>query len=251
MSSPRLPLALLLLQPLCIAVVCWYAGAVWGLLLVPWLLVLLWSLFSPSCRWWGPVLAAFPTRGREVLITFQGQLQEVELAAVLGLLSRYQGRALFILTGHTVQHHADLVRRLALAGHAVGSSMMTDAAARYWKLSPRALRLELRHCRALLTAALPEGTELRWFRAPGEIHHPFAQEALVEQQLERISYSVADDGPVLKDGEAVLLRMRRHIRPGAILQLTLGQRDATGTATLPWLLEELLLWLKGQGYTIG
>jgi peptidoglycan-N-acetylglucosamine deacetylase len=249
--SPRTLLAIILHVPLLVALASWYGGAFWSLLLVPWLAVVVWSLVSSSCRWWGPVLAHFPTRSREVLITFQGRLLERELSTIMELMAQYQARGLFFVTGNTAQKQPELLRSLAQAGHVIGTSMLTDDSASYWKLGPRRLHQQLRRCRALLSSALPEGTELRWFRAPGELNHPFAQDALVEQQLERISHSVADDGALLRDGEAVLLRMRRSIHPGAIIRLTLGQLDASGAEALPWLLEELLLWLRGQGYTLG
>jgi peptidoglycan/xylan/chitin deacetylase (PgdA/CDA1 family) len=249
--SRRLLLCELCLLPLQLALVAFFHSPWWLLGLVPLLLLLLWSLFAKKCSWWGPALQHFPTRGREVLITLDAAPHGLELEPVLQLLAHYQARALFFISGRRALQHPELVRRIAEAGHPIGCSMMEADVPSLWSRSPRSLRQEITAARTAILAALPEGTELRWFRSPGDQHHPALHGILQQLKMERIGWVVADDGPTLKDAEQVLLRLRRAVSPGAIILLRHGQKDARGAQTLPWLLEELLLWLKGQSYSLG
>jgi peptidoglycan/xylan/chitin deacetylase (PgdA/CDA1 family) len=241
----------LMLLPLLIIAAGWLWSPWWELLLLPWAGLVGWSLFKKECHWWGGSMDSFPTRGREVLILIDGAPHGMELAPALDLLSQYKARALFMVTGLRAKRHPELVRHIVSAGHAVGCGMLVPDMPEFWRLTPGRLRSELRASVEAVRNAMPEGAELRWFRAPGDLNHPLLQETLVDMQLERVGWTVADDGPLLKDREAVLLRLRQGIRPGAIILLRHGQMDARGEATFLWLLEETLLWLQGQGYSMG
>jgi peptidoglycan-N-acetylglucosamine deacetylase len=241
----------LLLLPVQLALAAWWWGPWWLLGLVLYGLVLIGSLLYPQSQWWGEIMLRFGTRGREVLITLDAAPHGLELEPVLALLAQYQARALFFVSGQRALHHPELVQRIAQSGHAIGCSLMNADAPDLWRRSKQSLREEISTMRSAVLAALPEGTELRWFRSPRDQQNPFLNQVLHDLGMQRLGWTVADDGPVLKDPEAVLIRMRREIAPGAIVLLRHGQKDLRGAQTLPWLLEELLLWLQGQGYKLG
>jgi peptidoglycan-N-acetylglucosamine deacetylase len=247
----RLLVCELLLLPLQLAALAWVHAAWWLLLLLPWAGLLAWSLLRVKCDWWGSAMHRFPTRGREVLLALEDAPHALELQATLDLLTQYQARALFFVTGDRARRHPELIRRIYQAGHAIGCTALDAERPSFWRLGPQQLRAELRASVKLVRAALPAGAELRWFRAPADQHNAFLDEVLTELQLERVGWTTRDDGPLLKDGEEMLKRFRREISPGAIVLLRHGATTADGKACLPWLLEELLLWLKGQGYSMG
>jgi hypothetical protein len=129
--------------------------------------------------------------------------------------------------------------------------MMDAHAPDLWRRSRRSLNDEITAVKLAVSDSLPDGVEVRWFRSPRDQQNPFLNEVLSQLQMQRLGWTVADDGLLLKDPEALLIRMRREIVPGSILLLRHGQKDLHGAQTLPWLLEELLLWLRGQGYKLG
>jgi peptidoglycan-N-acetylglucosamine deacetylase len=247
----RLLVCELLVLPLQLAAAAWFHSGWWLLGLLPWAGLLAWSLLHPKCAWWGEAMHRFPTRGREVLIVIDHAPQALELQATLDLLARYQARALFMVSGARAKKHPELVQRIAACGHAVGCTAMNAEEPDFWRMGPQALRSQLRASVQAVRGAMPAGAELRWFRSPGDQHNAFLDEVLVELQLERVGWTARDDGARLKDREAMLVHFRQHTQPGAILLLRQGQTDANGQGSFLWLLEELLLWLRGQGYSLG
>ncbi len=220
----------------------------WALLLVlvP-LDLMLWATLAPGCEWWGPVLRSFGSRFREVLLTFDGSPHPDETQEALVLLERYGARALFMVDAERAERYPELVREIVHRGHGVGCSLTDAQAAKYWRMSPRQLESAIQRSCQVLRSVLPD-VHVQWLRVPGEIKLPWLHPILDRAGLKLISASADDGGPLMADMERALLRMRSAIGKGGVIQFHHGQRDAAGHNTMPEMLEETLLWLRGQGY---
>ena len=227
-----------------------WAGAWAALLLLPPAGLYLWATLHPACDWWGPVLNHFPTRHREVLLTFDDGPDPEETPQVLALLDAEQAKGLFFLTGERAALHPELVKEIIAGGHAIGVQPRTYDPAHFWRLPFTALERDIGWTVSLLKTMLP-GHELRWFRAPGGWRNHCLQGVLESEGLTLMGCSAQDDGKRLKDFDATVIRLRRDIGLGGLVLLHHGQTDRAGEPTLVPLVEELLLWLRGQGYKLG
>lgn len=81
---------------------------------------------------------------------------------LLDLLDRHGARGTFFVLGWTAERHPDLVRRIARAGHEIGSHGYTHEL--IYNLSPEAFRSEVRRTRQLLQDL--SGQQVLGYRAP-------------------------------------------------------------------------------------
>ena len=240
----------LIAPPLAVAVG-WLCGALWALLaLLPPLGLYLWAALNPHCVWWGPVMDSFTTRHREVLLTFDNGPDPEDTPRVLDLMDACRAKGLFFISGLRAQRHPELVREIVARGHAVGVNPMSYDPASFCRLGPRSLSEEVAASVVTLKALLPD-YPLRWFRAPGGRRNHWLHPLLAAQGVELMGCSACDDGLRLVDFDETVIRLRRDIHQGGLVCLHQGQTDRAGDHTLAPLVEELLLWLRGQGYKLG
>lgn len=248
----RIVLLTCVITPLLAAVLGWLWWGAWAaLLLLPALGMYLWATLNPGCHWWGPVLDSFPTRHREVLLTFDNGPDPEETPRVLDLLDGERAKGLFFITGERACQHPGLIKEIVDRGHAIGVQPMQYHPAAFWRLPPEALKQQISASVLALRSLLPEGYELRWFRAPGGRRNHWLHPVLEAEGLTLMGCSAHDDGEHLKDFDDAVIRLRRDIDQGGLVCLRHGQTDRAGDHTLVPLVEELLLWLRGQGYKLG
>ena len=236
--------------PLALALGLLWAGPWAALILIPPAGLYLWATLNPQCEWWGPVMHSFPTRHREVLLTFDDAPYPDETRQVLDLLDADQAKGLFFITGERACQDSDLVKEIVERGHAIGVQPMRYDPGSFWRLSRSALEQEIGSTVSALKSLLPEH-ELRWFRAPGLRRNHWLHGVLEREGLTLMGCSASDDGLRLQDFDETVIRLRRDIDQGALVCLHHGQKDKAGEATLVPLVQELLLWLRGQGYKLG
>jgi peptidoglycan/xylan/chitin deacetylase (PgdA/CDA1 family) len=82
--------------------------------------LLAYSVFSPRCQFWAPVVRSLPVR-EEVALTFDDGPHPEFTAGVLDVLAREKVRATFFVIGRFAKEYPSLVRRMADEGHAVGN----------------------------------------------------------------------------------------------------------------------------------
>jgi polysaccharide deacetylase family protein (PEP-CTERM system associated) len=83
--------------------------------------------------------------------------------AILDVLERHNARGTFFVLGEVARRFPDLVRRIARAGHEIGSHGYSHTP--LWQLDPESFRAEVRNARAAIKEALDEDP-VRGFRAP-------------------------------------------------------------------------------------
>jgi polysaccharide deacetylase family protein (PEP-CTERM system associated) len=101
--------------------------------------------------------------------------------AILDVLERHNARGTFFVLGDVARRFPDLVRRIARAGHEIGSHGYSHTP--LWQLDPESFRAELRNARAAIKDALNEDP-VRGFRAPSFSLDPstaWALEVLAEE----------------------------------------------------------------------
>jgi peptidoglycan/xylan/chitin deacetylase (PgdA/CDA1 family) len=225
-------------------------GKLTGLVLIaanPWIgfvvyygadLFLLWHLFVPSSRGICPAVTHFNTDRREVWLTIDDGPDPEDTPRILELLARHDARAAFFPIGERVAVYPELVDVIVRAGHEVGHHTLTHPVASFWGATPALVRLELDRGLAVLRSA---GATPRYFRPPAGIRSIFLRPALDRLGLRCVCWSIRSLDRFSKNPSAVVNRVMRQVRPGAIILVHEGPCPAPGVRaeTLARLLDAL------------
>ncbi len=232
------------------AVAAWLGYYGWMLLPLMPLTLSLWATFAPQWEWWGPVLRTFGSRYREVLLTFDGAPDADETPVVLVLLERYRAHGMFMVDTERMGRARSLVKEIVERGHGIGCALPDAMAAKIWRMPPGALEAELRTCVTALKKLLPD-YPLQYFRSTSGAVPPWLHPTLDKLGLKLISASASDGGLIMKDMEATLRTLRSQVGKGGVVLFHQNQRDGRGAGVMPEVLEEMLIWFRGQGYSMG
>lgn len=242
---PRYPHAwwlLLALSQCAVALLWWRYGWRIGLpALVASHLLLLWGVLRPQSRLYSPVLTRLPINDQSVWLTIDDG-PSGDTWAMLDLLDRYAAKATFFLVAKRARAQPELAREIVRRGHGIGNHSATHPQAWFWALGPVRMAREIDECQEALTQIT--GIRPRWFRAVVGMANPFVSVPLRKHGLTRVAWSARGYDAVTGDAAAVMARIEKDLKPGAIVLLHEGARHGGNLRTL----ELLLLRLRALGY---
>jgi peptidoglycan-N-acetylglucosamine deacetylase len=178
----------------------------------------------------------------EVAITFDDGPGR-QTAEILAALEARGHRATFFVVGERAARDPQTVAEIARGGHAVENHSWRHS---YWTpfATPVRLAAELERTSALIESVC--GRRPRWFRPPVGLLSPRVSRAAALAGLELIGWTAtARDGAACTTKVQALSRLKRQLRPGAILVLHDASphhaRTPIAAAVLPQLLDLLEL----------
>lgn len=198
-------------------------------------------VFLPNTAFYAPVLSRLPQAGKRIWLTIDDGPSD-DTPAVLDLLDRYDARATFFLVGERAAARPELVREMLRRGHSLGNHSHSHPQARFWALGPGALAREIGDCQQALTAIA--GTPPRWYRSVVGMTNPFVAAALRTHGLTRVGWSARGFDGVDCQPQAVIARIERDLRPGAIVLLHEGAAHGHNLE----ILEAVLRAARERGY---
>jgi peptidoglycan/xylan/chitin deacetylase (PgdA/CDA1 family) len=185
-----------------------------------------------------------PSTRRRLALTFDDGPDATWTERTLELLDRDQVRASFFLVGERAARAPGTVKRIAAAGHEIGSHGWSHRS--LWLCGPRRTEDEIgRACRVLSDAV---GRPIRHFRPPWGMVNVAMFRALRRHDQRCVFWSIQPEGlratPPARQAEHVV----RRAHPGAIVDLhdAEGVRDAP--ARLLAALPPMIAGLRGLGY---
>ena len=243
----RLLIVLNLLAPVAAALL-WLAGhrgwAVAPLLAAH--LPTLWATLWPYSRWWGPQQLDFSAQGRDVWITLDDGPDPEDTPAVLDALDAHGAKATFFLIGEKAAANPDLVREIVRRGHGIGNHTQTHPQFDFWRLGPTAQAREVDRASAVLGSLAGHPPPL--FRAPAGMRNLFLHPILRQRGLQLGGWTARGlDGRDTRR-DRIVARLVDGARPGAILLLHEGRRDAGGRSLARDCVPAVLSALTAQGY---
>lgn len=242
---PRRPHAwavALLLSQAAVAFVWWRLGTAVGLpLMVASHLVFWWGALRYDSALFGPVVRSLPTAERVVWLTIDDG-PSAETPALLDLLDRHGAKATFFVVAEQVRRHPELARAIVERGHDLGNHSDTHPSKWFWALGPARMRREI--ARAQADIARLTGVTPRWFRAVVGMANPFVSAPLRDLGLARVAWNARGFDGVAADADAVVARIERALRPGAIVLMHEGARHGRNLE----MMERLLCRLDALGY---
>lgn len=230
------------------ALALWGAGHGWWAL-APLLAVhsaTLWATLWPYSRWWGPQQNDFRPSGPEVWLTLDDGPDPEDTPAVLDALDAHHARATFFLIGEKAAVHPELVREIIRRGHTVGNHTMSHPQFSFWRLGPDSIAREVDAATAVLAPLI--GAPPPLFRAPAGLRNLFLHPVLARRGVRLTGWSVRGLDGRDTDRERIVRRVLDGARPGAILLLHEGKRDADGRSLARDCVPAVLSALTARGY---
>lgn len=200
-----------------------------------------WGTLWPGAQLFGPVLTRLPIGDRRVWLTIDDGPSH-ETRAVLDLLDAHGARATFFLVGERAAARPDDVREIVRRGHGIGNHSATHPTKWFWALSPRRMRREVSRTQAILREIT--GQTPRWFRAVVGMANPFVPAAIAREGLANAAWSARGFDGAFGNPKLVVGRVRRKLRPGAIVLAHEGAAHGRNLETMA----ALLAMLDEQGY---
>ncbi|MFP7722955.1 polysaccharide deacetylase family protein [Lysobacter sp. A3-1-A15] len=197
---------------------------------------LLWGTLWPASRLFGPVLTRLPTLEPVVWLTIDDG-PSGDTKAMLQLLDAHRARATFFLVADRARARPELVRAIVQRGHGVGNHSAGHPSAWFWALPPSRMRDEIDRGQSVLAELA--GVPPRWFRAVVGMANPFVHAPLRRHGLARVGWSARGFDAVAADPTAVVARIERGLRPGAIVLLHEGAAHGRNLEILALLLHRL------------
>lgn len=187
-----------------------------------------------------------PRSRRALALTFDDGPSE-STPALLELLARHRAKATFFQCGHHARRLPALVRAVVDAGHEAGNH--TDRHAALYLRSAAFIEQEIARAQDAIASAA--GAAPRWFRAPYGARWFGLRDAQRRHGLTGAMWTAIGRDWTLP-AAAIVRRLRRATRPGAILCLHDGRELAhePDIANTLQAVAELLPWWEDKGYEL-
>jgi len=192
-----------------------------------------------------PVLGIDPALAAgKLALTFDDGPDPTSTRAVAELLEARGHRGTFFFIGRRAEAHPELVAELVRRGHGLGNhSYQHSHATPFFAVARLAADLE----RAQAVYQRAAGVRPRWLRAPVGILSPRVVGAARQARLELVGWSATARDGVNTLVEAAAERLRRALRPGAILVLHDGAEQPGRAPIAARVLERVLDELDRRG----
>jgi peptidoglycan/xylan/chitin deacetylase (PgdA/CDA1 family) len=202
-------------------------------------MLILWPTLVANSQWWGRVVTSFATPRREVWLTIDDGPDPIHTPRTLKLLDRFEAKATFFVIGQRAAQLSGEISAIRAAGHEIANHTFSHPSGSFWSLPPRRIAAEIDAVKSATT---------RYFRTPAGLKNVFVHPALWRRNMLLIGWTVRGLDTVSDDPTAVAERIRRAVKPGAIVLLHEGHRTEREPEFHPRCLELTLSALAQEGY---
>jgi peptidoglycan/xylan/chitin deacetylase (PgdA/CDA1 family) len=208
----------------------------------------LWGAYSPNSRLFGPVIGRGPPEPA-VFLTFDDGPNPRVTERILDVLLREQVPATFFMVGRHVELHPSTAEAVALARQEIGNH--TYSHRKLHRSGPARTADEIRRAHQVITAVT--GVVPRSFRAPHGYRGPFVARSIAPYHYQLFGWTLGVWDSACPGVEKIRARVRRGLKPGAILLLHDGDGyDPAGNrwqtaAALPGIIRDV----RDAGYQLA
>jgi peptidoglycan/xylan/chitin deacetylase (PgdA/CDA1 family) len=207
----------------------------------------IWGAYAPNSPVFGPVIGRGP-RERVAFLTFDDGPNPGVTERILEILQRESAPATFFMVGEHVERHPATAAVVALARQEIGNH--TYSHAKLHLASPSRVRDEIRRAHQAITGVT--GQVPKSFRAPHGYRGPFVTRAIKPYHYRSFGWTLGVWDSARPGAELIRARLRRGLRPGAIVLLHDGDGyDPAGyrwqtAAALPGIIRDV----RDAGYRL-
>jgi peptidoglycan/xylan/chitin deacetylase (PgdA/CDA1 family) len=208
----------------------------------------IWGAYAPNSPVFGSVIGRGP-RERVAFLTFDDGPNPGVTERILEVLQRESVPATFFMVGHHVERHPATAAVVALARQEIGNH--TYSHIKLHLASPGRVRDEIGRAHQVITGVT--GHIPRSFRAPHGYRGPFVARAIAPYRYRSFGWTLGVWDSARPGVELIRARVRRGLRPGAIVLLhdgdgydPAGDRWQTAAA-----LSGIIRDIRDAGYRLG
>ena len=159
---------------------------------------------------------------------------------VLQLLKNHNATATFFCIGKEVEKYPEILKSIKDEGHTIGNHSYSHSLTIDFK-GTKCWIEELKQTEKAIRDVLEE--DVRLFRPPYGVTTPHLAKAISFTKHTVIGWNIRSFDKGIKDTDLILKRIKKQVKPGGIILL----HDTHANA--PYILENLLLFLREQNYT--
>ena len=161
--------------------------------------------------------------GRSVWLTIDDGPDPEDTPRILDLLDTYQAKATFFMIGARAAKHRELVAEVRARGHEVACHTYSHPVRDFWYAGRARVAREMDGALSVLNAP---GRAVRRYRSPVGIKNVFLRRCLRERGLSCVAWSIRSGDGLGQAPEAIVARVLREVRPGAIVLMHEGPNVA-------------------------
>jgi peptidoglycan-N-acetylglucosamine deacetylase len=201
---------------------------------------------APTGQWYGRTFTGLPRGSKQIALTYDDGPNDSHTLKLLDVLAQNEVHATFFMIGRYVQQRTHIVRAVAEAGHTIGNHTTTHPLLIFQ--SAAQTRVELMECRAALTGAIGEHSNL--FRPPFGGRRPATLRIARELGLVPIMWNVTGYDWNAPPAATIEQKVTSQIRGGDVILLHDGGHKAMGADRSQTVLatESLIRRYRDQGY---
>ncbi|PWV50705.1 polysaccharide deacetylase family protein [Chitinophaga sp. S165] len=216
----------------------------WWIMLFPPILyvaALVWGAINIRSNFYIPALCAARTNEKVIAITFDDGPLLKHTPEILDILQQERVPAAFFCIGNRIEGNETLLRRIDTEGHVIGNHSFSH---HFWfdMFGSGKMLAELKQMDDVVESVTTRRPRL--FRPPYGVTNPNLAKAIIKGGYLPIGWNIRSLDTVAKDKDQLLERIKKGIKPGAVLLLH-DSMEVTVQA-LPLLLQHL----KKEGYRI-
>jgi peptidoglycan/xylan/chitin deacetylase (PgdA/CDA1 family) len=201
---------------------------------------------APTGQWYGRTVARGVRGSKQIALTFDDGPNDPHTLKLLDVLAKHEVRATFFMIGRYVQQRPDIVRAVALAGHAIGNHTFTHPLLIF--KSAAETRRQLIDCNKALEDAI--GARATLFRPPFGGRRPATFRIARELGLQPVMWNVTGYDWNAPPAEMIEKKVVGQMRGGDVILLHDGGHRAFGADRAQTVIatENLIQRYRDQGY---
>lgn len=201
---------------------------------------------APKSQWFGRAFYALPRGSKRMALTFDDGPNDPHTLNLLDVLAKHNVPATFFMIGRYVRHRPDIALEVKQRGHVIANHTFTHPYLTFE--STGSVRAELEQCRAALTEAVGEHSNL--FRPPWGARRPAVLRTVRQVGLEPVMWSVTGYDWDAPSAAYIEKKVTARAQGGDVILLHDGGHKAFGTdrAHTVKAVESLIPLYKSKGY---
>ena len=203
--------------------------------------VLFYGSFYIRSNFFLKVFSAGNTTEKKIALSFDDGPSAEFTPKILQILKDHNVTATFFLIGENAAKHPQLTKQVIDEGHLIGNHTFYHS--NWFDLqSAKTMKAEMQQTQDLVHHIT--GKQMNWFRPPYGVTNPNVKKAVKAMGYRSIGWNVRSLDTMIKDHDKLLERLKKMIRPGAVILLHDTQKV---TAEI---LHDLIQYVKAEGYEI-
>lgn len=180
---------------------------------------------APRSQWFGRAFCCLPRGTKQMALTFDDGPNDPHTMHLLDVLAKHNVLATFFMIGRYVRQRPDIALEVKNRGHVIANHTFTHPFLTFESTS--SVRGELEQCRAALTAAVGEHSNL--FRPPWGARRPAVLRTARQLGLQPIMWSVTGFDWDARSAEYIEKKVIARVQGGDVILLHDGGHKAFGT----------------------